>query len=67
MNIPDILTLRELTKQNPNDQDLGSTIRSLTHEKNTTISDFVYDFVKMYPNDMELGNELRKKILSHIK
>ena len=65
MEKSDIITLKELTKQNPNDQDLGSTIRSLS--KNTNIGDFAQEFIKLYPNDMELGNELRKKILSHIK
>jgi len=66
MRISDILTLKEFVTQNPNDQDLGASIRSLTREKNTNISDLVYDFVKNYPNDSELGSQLRKKILSHI-
>lgn len=64
MKNKDILTLREFVTENPNDQDLGSTIRSLSHNIK---SDFVKEFIKLYPNDMELGNELRKKILSHIK
>jgi hypothetical protein len=64
MKTKDISTLKEFIKMYPNDQDLGSTIRSSSHNIE---SDFVKEFIKMFPNDMELGNELRKKILSHIK
>jgi hypothetical protein len=47
----DIEVLKSLTNENPNDQSLGESVRSIYRYN---------DFVMEYPNDFDLGSQIRK-------
>ena len=47
--------IEELSKEFPNDQDLGKSVRSIMKS---------HDFVLGYPNDQDLGKKIRKIVLS---
>jgi hypothetical protein len=47
----DIEVLKSLMDENPNDQLLGESVRSIYRYN---------DFVMEYPNDFELGSQIRK-------
>jgi len=53
----EILTIIELGKEFPNNQDLGKKFRSLYRDK---------EIARSFPNDFDLGNELRR-MLNQVK
>ncbi len=54
-NSDEFTKIKELSKELPNNQDFGKSIRSLMRSN---------EFVLGYPNDQDLGREIRKIVLS---
>ena len=54
-NSDEITKIQELSKELPNNQDFGKSIRSLMGSN---------EFVLGYPNDQDLGRELRKMFIN---